>query len=237
METTPSGWKILDRERAVLIREYAFGKQGTSWCFTARLGDGSLMVVSPSTRPDDAVFTELEAFGKVGALVANNGFHYLGQAAWRARYPQAVAYAPPDAFARIRKKEPAAGEFRPLGELVTGDDVGIRVLSGTKAGECWIWARTAEGWVWYGSDTLVNLPTLPKGFPVKQLFKWTGSAPGYRVFNLALKFLLKDKPAALRQLRADVAAHPPHVMVPAHGELVVGGATAAATEAAIAAVS
>lgn len=237
MDVTPGGWTVIDRARGVLARTYRFGKQGTSWCFVARLADGGLMVVSPASGLDEAAYAELAEFGEVRALVANNGFHYLGQAAWQARFPAAVAYAPPDAMARIAKKAPTLGRFRPLGELVTGADVGIRVVERTKAGECWCWVRLDGGWAWFASDTLVNLPSLPPSLPVRLLFKWTGSAPGFRVFNLALKVLIRDKPALLRQLRADLAAHPPTVMVPAHGDLVLGAEAATRAEAAIAAVA
>lgn len=237
MDVTPGGWTVIDRGRGVLARTYTFGKQGTSWCFVARLGDGRLMVVSPASGLDEAAYAELAEFGEVGALVANNGFHYLGQAAWRARFPRAVAYAPPEAMARIAKKASGLGGFTPLGELATGADVGMRVVERTKLGECWCWARIDGGWAWFASDTLINLPIVPGPLPVRLLFKWTGSAPGFRVFNLALKLIARDKPALLRQLRADLAAHPPTLMMPAHGDLVVGAQAAIVAEAAIAAVT
>lgn len=98
--------------------------------------------------------------------------------------------------------------------------MGFREVANTKAGESWFWAKTASGSAWFLSDVLINLPKLPPAFPLRLLFKWTGSAPGFRVFHLALKFVVKDKRAALRQLREDMAAHPPTVIVPAHGPLL-----------------
>ena len=83
----------------------------------APMADGRLMVVSPSKTLDEAVATELADFGEVGALVANNGFHYLGQKAWRERFPDARCFAPPKAIERIAKKSKHPLTFEPLADL------------------------------------------------------------------------------------------------------------------------
>ena len=59
---------------------------------------------------------------------------------------------------------------------------------------------------------------------------WTGSAPGYRLFNLAHKIVLKDRKASLRAMLEDVRRHPPRVMVPAHGEILSSPSLPADTE-------
>ena len=56
METTPSGWMVIDRARGVLTRSYKFSKGGTAMTFVARMGDGKLMVVSPPTGLDEAAY-------------------------------------------------------------------------------------------------------------------------------------------------------------------------------------
>jgi len=236
MEETPSGWHVIDRERGVLMRSYKFNKGGQATTFVARMGDGKLVVVSPATGLDEAAYAELAPFGDVGALVANNGFHHLGQAAWRARFPQARAFAPAVAQQRIARKSKTPLAFESMAALaeLTGPDVGFRDVPDTKAGESWCWARTAGGHAWYASDVLINLPK-PPPFPIGLLFKWTGSAPGYRVFGLAMKLILKDKAAALRLLAADVEAHPPTTMVPGHGDVLAPATLAADTRALVAA--
>ncbi|MBP6841702.1 MAG: hypothetical protein KA190_30660, partial [Kofleriaceae bacterium] len=118
MTTLTSGWTVLDEAAGVLTCSYRFGKgKASSATFVARMGNGQLLVVSPAKGLPEATFTELARFGPVGALVANNGFHHLGQAEWRARFPAARCFAPAAAIARIHKKNPGAGAFEPLAAL------------------------------------------------------------------------------------------------------------------------
>lgn len=235
MEKTPAGWTVIDREAGVLSYIYHFSKSGSSACFVAPMTDGSLVVVSPPTRPSDALVAELAEFGPIGALVANNGFHHLGQKAWRDLYPDVVSYAPAAAMGRIAKRSEFNIEYQPLTALAErlGDGVGFRDVPKTKSGESWFWARTASGYAWFMSDVLINLPALPPKFPMKQLFKWTGSAPGYRVFGMAMKFMHKDVKGTLRLLLEDLEAHPPSVVIPAHGDWVHGDDTAERTRQAV----
>jgi hypothetical protein len=65
--------------------------------------------------------------------------------------------------------------------------------------------------------------------------KLTKSAPGYRVFNLAVSFIIKDKRATLGALLEDVRKHPPTVMVPAHGTILNQSSLASETEQMLAA--
>lgn len=235
MDTTPAGWIVIDRDAAILTYTYRFGSGGTSNAFVARMGNGKLLVVSPPCGLGDAFFDDLAEFGEVGALVANNGFHHLGQVAWRARYPEARCFAPTEALARISKKNPADLPFEPLSALgeITGETVGFREVANTKCGESWFWAQGAGGTVWFMSDVLANMPSLPKQFVFKWMFKLSKSAPGYRPFGLALKFIVKDKKATLRALRDDVSAHPPSVVVPAHGDILQADDLLERTHAAI----
>lgn len=229
MKTTPGGWTVIDREARVLALNYRFRGSETSFSFAAPLADGRLMVVSPSKALDDAAAAELADFGEVGALVANNGFHYLGQKAWRARFPEARCFAPPKAIARIAKKSRYPLDFEPLSALapLLGEGVGLRDVPASRCGESWFWAKlSGDGpprYAWYMSDVLANMRGLPPGLLFRLLFKLTGSAPGYRVFNLALKFMVKDAKGALRLLLEDVEAHPPGVVVPAHGDILADG--------------
>ncbi|MFT7583499.1 MAG: hypothetical protein ACI9MR_005186 [Myxococcota bacterium] len=219
---SPASWTVIDKDAGVLALSYTFTKGSTSNSFAARMPDGKMLVVSPAVRLTDALAAELTTYGDVGYIVANNGFHHLGQAEWRARFPEARCFAPADAMARIKKKNPGAGAFEPLSALVplTGDDVGVREVPNSKCGESWVWARVAGGHAWYLSDVLANMPELPKALPLRLLFKWTKSAPGFRVFGLALKFVVKDKKATLRLLLNDMSKAPPTVIVPAHGGIL-----------------
>ena len=206
----------------MLALHYTFTNGGNATTFAARMGNGEMMVVSPSVGLAAADAAQLESFGKVGALVANNGLHHLGQTEWRARFPDARCFAAPEAAKRIRKKNRAVGAFEPLDALheLTGNDVGVRQAHNSECGETWCWARIAGGYAWYVSDVLANMPTLPKALVPKLLFWATGSAPGYRVFHLALKFIVKDKSATLKSMLSDLDTHPATVIIPAHGGIL-----------------
>lgn len=221
MEKTKHGWSIIDRDAGVLSYTYSFGG-GLSNAFAARFDGDKLLVLSPPCGVSEGAFVDLEAFGTVDAVVATNGFHHLGQAEWKKRYPNATFYAPQAAMKRIAKKNAEAGSFAPLSELSgrLGDDVGVVEAPADKSGETWAYAKTPRGYAWYVSDTLSNMPKLPKALPVKLLMKLTKSAPGYRVFHFVLSFLTSDKRALLRALQEALRARPASVVVPAHGRVL-----------------
>lgn len=233
MQTTNSGLIAIDREAKVFAYTYHFSAEATSTMFVAPMADGRLMVVSPSTTLPDAVADELSRYGHIGALVANNGFHHMGHKTWRTRYPDAKSYAPVDAIRRIAKKNRDNIDFEPISKLapLLGEGVGFRDVPDSKCGETWFWARVDGGYAWYASDVLANMSSIPGNFVFRALFKLTGSAPGYRIFKLALKFMVKKPKAALKLMLDDLEAHPPTVMVPAHGEILEGGDLAERTRA------
>lgn len=221
MEQTPNGWFILDRDAGVLAYTYSFGS-ATANAFAARYDGDKLLVLSPPCGLSQGAFADLEDFGTVESVVATNGFHHLGQAEWKKRYPSASFYASPAAAKRIRKKNPEAGDFLPLSQLIQrlNGAVGVIDAPADKCGETWAYAKAAKGYAWYASDTLANMPRLPKALPFKLVMKLTKSAPGYRVFNLALKFIVSDKRALLRALQEALRSRPVSIMVPAHGRIL-----------------
>jgi Domain of unknown function (DUF4336) len=60
----------------------------------ARLRDGMLWCHSP-VAADEALFGAVDALGPVAHLVSPNKLHYAHLAAWKRRYPRAVAWASP----------------------------------------------------------------------------------------------------------------------------------------------
>jgi hypothetical protein len=232
MKTTTQGWTIIDAEAGVLSLSYQFAAEGQANCFTAKLASGGLMVISPPSRVAAAVIDELADHGEVIALVANNGFHHLGIAAWRERFPNARCFAADGAITRIAKRSANAGSLEPLSALqsLLGPDVAVIEAPGSRCGETWARAKIAGGYAWYGSDILANMPRLPSSFVVRTLFKLSKSAPGYRVFNFAVKFIFKDKQAGLAAMLSDVRKHPPTVMVPAHGDILTSDSLGADTQ-------
>jgi hypothetical protein len=110
-----------------------------------------------------------------------------------------------------------------------GDELIIREAPHTRSGEIWAYVKCAAGYVWFVSDILVNIEQLPAALVPRLIFKWSGSGPGYRVFHAALAMIVKDKKAVLRALLADAEAHPPAIVIPAHGEPVRPSTPAAAS--------
>ena len=57
-----------------------------------KLNDGKLWIHSPIA-PNEKLFTELDALGKVAYLISPNKIHYAYIADWRKRYPHAQAWS------------------------------------------------------------------------------------------------------------------------------------------------
>lgn len=222
VETTKNGWTVIDRAAGVLTFTYVFNKKSgaSANTFTARMANGKLVVISPCCADEDEVLRDLLEFGEVGAVAASNGLHHLGLEQWRRVFPDARFVAPELAIPRIAKKNPDAGALEPLETLapLLGDDLCIRDAPGTKCGECWAWTKTESGYTWFASDVLANIQKLSGPVFFRALFRLTKSGPGFRLFNLAMLAIVKDKRKLLAALLEDLEAHPPAVLVLAHGE-------------------
>jgi len=208
------GWNVVDDDARVLWREYSFSKNAYSTTLVFRGTDG-LVVVSPGTGLSDREYDALREHGEVRALVANNHFHHLGQAAWRARFPDAQSYAPAGALQALEKKVPDI-RFQPLSALELPAHVDGAEPPGYKTGDVFFSVRTKKGSVWFTSDLVTNIQRTP-GPPVVWLFTLTNSGPGYRLFKLGVWLFVRDR-RPLRDWMLDrLAKDPPSVVVPAHG--------------------
>ncbi|MBX3203945.1 MAG: hypothetical protein KF764_02690 [Labilithrix sp.] len=207
-------WNILDDDGRVLYREYRFTKGAYATTFAFRGTDG-LVVVSPGSNMDARAYDALREHGEVSALVANNAWHHLGQAAWRERFPDAVSYAPRETVAALAKRAPSIS-FRPLDELALPEDVHYATPPGFKSGECFFSVRARKGPIWFAGDLFANLPRTPPA-PVGWLFSLSGSAPGFRLFKLAAWLMVRDKRAVKEWMLERLASEPPAVVVPGHG--------------------
>ena len=73
-----------------------------------RLHDGGLWCHSPIA-PDVALFGAIDELGPVRHLISPNKLHYAHIAAWKQRYPQAVAWASPGVRERAAAQNIATG--------------------------------------------------------------------------------------------------------------------------------
>jgi glyoxylase-like metal-dependent hydrolase (beta-lactamase superfamily II) len=210
------GWKVLDRDAGILCCEYKFGG-GVATTFVFRAKDDGLVVISPGAGLDPSTIDAVKSYGKVTALVANNGWHWLGQETWRKHFPEAKSYAPAAALPRIAKKVPGV-PFEPIENLAPLLAEGQSVVEPTGlAGNAFAFVHTKSGNYWYASDLLANIPRLPTNFIFKTLMSMTDSAPGYKLFRPAVWLQVKDKPALRSWFDKELANVPPTTVVPAHG--------------------
>ena len=208
------GWNVIDRDAAILWREYPFTKGAYATTLVFRGADG-LVVVSPGTKLDARAYDALADFGKVRALVANNVFHHMGQKDWRERFPEAESYCPPGAVATLEKKVPGV-KFRALSDLALPSHARWEDAPGFKTGETILRVDAQRGPVWYAGDLLANIQRKPPA-PLGWIFSLTDSAPGFRLFKLATWLIVKDKKAVREWMLARLDREPPAVVVPAHG--------------------
>jgi hypothetical protein len=232
MDKTKHGWNVLDRESAVLWREYSFGG-GVATTFVFRGAGGGLIVVSPCNTIEAAALDELAEFGKVAALVASNGFHWLGQALWRKHFPEARSFAPAQGIDRIAKKVPELARFEPLEALapLVGDRASVVEAPGHKVANAIATVRGKNGTYFYPSDLLANIPEMPKNLIFRMLMSMTDSAPGYRLFRPAVWLQVKDKKVVREWMDDVMTKSAPTTIVPAHGAPVTGSDLIANTKA------
>lgn len=222
------GWNVIDEDARVLWREYAFTKGAYATTLVFRGVDG-LVVVSPGNGVDARAYDALAEIGEVRALIANNASHHLGQAEWRARFPDAESYCPAGAVGVLGKKTHGM-RFRPLGELALPSHVRCDDWPGFKTGETIVSVATRKGSVWYTGDLLANMQRLPPP-PMRWLFTATNSAPGFRLFKLATWLLVKS-PKTVREWGLQrLVDDPPSIIVPAHGPAFETGDVAAEVKA------
>jgi hypothetical protein len=218
------GWNVLDEDKLVLWREYTFRAGAYATTLVLRGVDG-LVVVSPGTGMAARELDVLREHGEVRALIANNHYHHLGQSEWRAHFPQAVSYAPSGALAALAKKS-SGFTYRPLSELVLPAHVSCEEPPGYRAGDAFLRIHTGRGTIWFTGDLLTNIQHTP-GPPIRWLFTWTGSAPGFRLFKPGVWAFVRDRGSLRAWMLERLASDPPSAVVPAHGPAVEGEEVAA----------
>ena len=218
------GWTTLAEDPPVLVKEYAFGP-GRANSLAVCLPDRKWLILSP---PNNLLSEDVDGFnhtGSVVALVANNGTHHLGLGPAAALFKSAITYATPRAAERIRKKGKDFGLLAPIDQLkpLLGDKVALIAVDGDKVGDVCVRVQTEKGTLFYSSDFIANIPTLPPNPLFRLVFKLTNSGPGLKVFNVFFKFFVKDAKAARACLINELEKNPPAILVPAHGDVVTRG--------------
>jgi glyoxylase-like metal-dependent hydrolase (beta-lactamase superfamily II) len=208
-------WEKLTDDGGVRWLKYSFGP-GKATTLAARLDDGAWLVVSPPRDPSAAVLDGLG--GDVSALLAPNGYHYMGQAAWRARFPQAKSYAAKDSLERLAKRSPDI-PYEPLEALRGKLPSRIEVLrpEGMKVSDLMVRATSGASTVWYTGDLISNLQKGDISWAVGLLFSLLGGGSGYRYNGVPAMVYMKDRAAWARSVHAAMEKAPPTAILPGHG--------------------
>lgn len=219
-----SHWQVVDQATRLFSCEYEVpGAVASSFVFG--LGNGELGICSPPATDDSSIYDPLDAHGKIAAIVAPNGLHYLGLGACIARYPDATVYASAGAAKRIRKKAADLRvTFQSLDQLKSRlpETVEVFVPPHLKMADTMARVKTADGYVWYVNDIIANMrtTTLPRNPIFRFLTKVTKSAPGFAVNRFVSMAMVKDKKAFGAWLLEQFQQYPPRAMVVGHGKPV-----------------
>jgi hypothetical protein len=219
MNVGPLTWKPALGDLPLFTCTYSFGP-GIAHTLAAAC-EGGFAIISPPCNAPDSFYAETEKLGKVRAIVAPNAYHNMGIAAWKARFPDAGVFAPAQSIARVEKKGGVSG-VKPLADAkaLAGAELELVDMPHYKTGEVLARFKRGKHVVWYVTDVIMNLPIIPPGFPIHQMFKWTKSAPGLRPNGIAAMFMVKDKASLYRWMRSEVEAAPPTLLVPCHGDAI-----------------
>jgi hypothetical protein len=213
------------REGELLWLKYSFGP-GTANSLALKLRDGTWLVISPPSESPNYIYDELDRQGGVSALFAPNAYHNRGQPAWRARFPNAVSYAPVGARSRLSTKTPGI-EYRPFDELARIlMPARILVPEGMKSPDVMFQIPATLGTVWWMGDQFSNSSVSDQIWPLRLLARFVGSGLGYRCNSKPELVYVQDRAAWLGSIRAALEKLPPTVVIPAHGDPVTKDAAA-----------
>jgi hypothetical protein len=182
-----------------------------------RLADGGLWCHSPIA-PNEDLFAAIEALGPVRHLVSPNKLHYAHIAAWKARYPDALAWASPGVRERAASQGIAVAFDRDLDDapppawsadldqlLFRGSPVFAEVVFLHRASATLILTDLVENF---------EAPKLTRG--MRAIARLGGVLDPDGKTPLDMRFTFKDRGVARGCLERMLAWHPRRVIL-AHG--------------------
>lgn len=183
-----------------------------------RLSDGGLWCHSP-VAPTPELFAQIDALGEVRHLVSPNKIHYAHIAAWKARYPQATAWASSGVHERAAAQGIAVAFDADLGDTAPGawaNDLAQMPFAGSRV-------MTETVFFHRPSRTLI-LTDLIENFETSQfpgrfwagVMKLAGIADPDGKTPADWRATFKDKAAARASL-AQMLAWQPEKIILAHG--------------------
>jgi glyoxylase-like metal-dependent hydrolase (beta-lactamase superfamily II) len=217
---TDSVWRPLTGEGDVRVLKYSWGPASAN-ALAVRLGGKGWLVVSPPRGAPATVHDQLADDGGVVALLAPNAYHYLGQSEWRRRFPAATSWAPQGALRRLATRSQQA--FGKAEELAHELPPGLALVfpDGQKSPDTLLRVTTASAEVvWWLGDLFSNTTRADQAWWLRPLARLGGSGPGYRRNSRPELVYVSQRASWLASVSSALAAHPPTLVVPAHGDPV-----------------
>jgi len=137
--------------------------------------------------------------------------------------PNAGSWTPSGALERIASKTHGA----PLGraeELASElpENVALVFPEGQKSPDLLLRITSQTGEIiWWLGDLFSNTTSADQIWPLRVLSRLAGSGPGYRRNTRPELVYVRNREAWLSSVRSVLAANPPRVVVPAHGDPVL----------------
>jgi len=182
-----------------------------------RLGDGGLWCHSPIA-PDEELFAAIEAIGPVRHLVSPNKLHYAHIAAWKARYPDALAWASPGVRERAASQRIAVSFDRDLEDAPPpqwSTDLDQLLFRGSRAFAEVAFLHRASATLIL-TDLIENFEASKLGRGMRAIAHFGGVLDPDGKTPLDMRFTFTDRSAARECLRRMLDWHPRRVVL-AHG--------------------
>jgi len=182
-----------------------------------RLAGGGLWCHSPIA-PDATLFAAIDALGPVRHLVSPNKLHYAHIAAWKARYPQALAWASPGVRERAASQRIAAEFDCDLDDApppAWSDDLDQLLFRGSRVFTEAVFLHRASATLVL-TDLIENFeaPKLTRG--MRAIARFGGVLDPDGKTPLDMRFTFRDRAAARDCFQRMLAWHPQQVVL-AHG--------------------
>lgn len=182
-----------------------------------RLGDGGLWCHSPIA-PDATLFGAIEAIGPVRHLVSPNKLHYAHIAAWKARYPDALAWASSGVRERAAAQGIAVDFDRDLDDApppAWSTDLDQLLFRGSSAFAEVVFLHRASATLIL-TDLIENFEASKLTGGMRAIARFGGVLDPDGKTPLDMRFTFKDRQAARECLQRMLAWHPQRIIL-AHG--------------------
>ena len=192
----------------------------------ARLADGTLWCHSPIA-PDAALFAAIDALGPVRHLVSPNKLHYAHIAAWKWRYPDAVAWASPGVRERAASQKIEVSFDADLGdapEPAWAAELDQLHFRGSRVFEEVVFLHRASSTLIL-TDLIENFEAARLGTAMRWIARLGGVLDPDGKTPLDMRFTFRDRAAARACLERVMDWRPQRVIL-AHGRCYMDNAEA-----------